>query len=32
MGAMMAIEFALIRLGVRFPFGGSLLIAAQKTT
>lgn len=32
MGAIMAIEFALIRLGVRFPFGGSLLIVAQKTT
>lgn len=32
MSAMMAIEFGLIRLGVRFPFGGSLLIVAQKTT
>jgi len=31
MTAVMAIEYVLIRLGVRFPFGGSLLIVAQKT-
>lgn len=30
MNAVMAIEFRLIRLGIRFPFGGSLLVAAQK--
>jgi len=30
MAAVMGIEFALIRLGMRFSFGGSILIAAQK--
>jgi len=30
MSTIMAIEFEFIRLGVRFPFGGSLLVAAQK--
>ncbi|VVE01539.1 class I SAM-dependent methyltransferase [Pandoraea anhela] len=32
MGAVMALEFGMIQLGVRFPFGGSLLIVAQKTS
>jgi SAM-dependent methyltransferase len=30
MSAAMALEFAMIRLGARFPFGGSLLVVAQK--
>lgn len=30
LSAIMAIEFELIRLGVRFPFGGSLFVVAQK--
>jgi SAM-dependent methyltransferase len=32
MGAVMAFEYLLIRLGVRFPFGGSLLVVAHKET
>lgn len=32
MGAVMGLEFGMIQVGVRFPFGGSLLIVAQKTS
>jgi hypothetical protein len=30
MGGVMAVERVLIRLGLRFPFGGSLLVIARK--